>query len=166
MMTGAEVVLSWHEVAMASEIGRLRQLESLKAGRIDRHGFSGSGWNVHIEGACGELAAAKYLDMHWDGSIDTFKEPDLPLIQVRTRSRHDYELLVRPEDDDAAIWLLVTGNCPSYWLRGWAMGQECKREEWLREHGQRPRAHFVPTSALRPIRHLKEGLDRRRVKQV
>jgi hypothetical protein len=161
-MTGAEVVLSWHEVAMASEIGRLRQLASIKASRLDRHGFSGNGWDVHIEGACGELAAAKYLDLYWDGSVDTFKANDLPLIQVRTRSRHDYELLVRPEDDDEAIWVLVTGQSPCFWLRGWLMGRECKRFEWVREHGGRPPAYFVPTLGLRPISQLRFGLNKRR----
>ena len=153
-MSAVPVTLTWFEAAMASEVGRMRHLSAIKANRPDRHGFEGAGWNVHIEGACGELALAKVLGVYWDGSVDTFDAPDVGRLQVRTRSEHDYELIVRPTDSDTSRWVLVTGRCPRYVVRGWISGQEAKRPQWLRTHGGRPPAHFVPHAALHPISTL------------
>lgn len=148
------ITLTLAEVAMASEIGRLRQLAALKAKRADQHGFTGEGWSEHIEGACGELAVAKALGRYWDGSINTFQADDLPGLQVRTRSAHHYDLLVRPQDKDTALWIHVTGRCPTYVVHGWLPGHEAKRPEYLQTHGGRPPAYFVPASALRPLTEL------------
>ena len=148
------ITLSWHEAAMASEVGRLRQLASVKAGRQDQHGFSGDGWSEHIEGACGEAAVAKALNIFWDGSIDAFSRDDLPGLQVRTRSQHDWDLIVRPHDADQAIWVLVTGRCPSYLVHGWIYGHEAKAPAWLRTYGGRPPAYFVPKAALHDLGRL------------
>lgn len=153
------IELTWHEVAMASHVGWMRHLSAVRAGRPDRHGFTGDGWSEHCEGACGELAVAKLLGCYWDGSVDTFHAPDLPgKIQVRTRSRDDYELLVRPNDDDDARFVLVTGRAPVFVVRGWASGAESKRFEWLQHHGNRAGAYFVPQHALHPIASLTASL--------
>ena len=151
-----EVRLSWHESAMASDVGRLRQLAAIKAGLMDRHGYAGNGWAEHIEGAMGELVVAKVLDIYWDGSVNTFSRSDLPGIEVRTRSKGDYELIVRPHDSDESVFVLVTGKCPIYVVRGWIKGRDAKRPEWLKEHGSRPPAHFVPQEALKPVEALLE----------
>jgi hypothetical protein len=149
------VTLTWHEAAMASEVGRLRQLAAIRAGRPDRHGFSGLGWDAHVEGACGELSVAKVLGRYWDGSVDTFKSPDLPGgVQVRTRSKHDWELLIRPCDPREAVYVLVTGRCPSYRVHGWIQGSEAMRQEWLANHAGRPPAYFIPQEALLPLTTL------------
>jgi len=151
------VTLTWYEAAMASEIGRLRQLSSIKRQSPDAHGFEGVGWNEHIEGACGELAVAKLLGVYWDGSVDTFARNDLPGLQVRTRSSHGWDLIVRQDDADATRWVLVTGRCPTFLVRGWIFGHEAKRPQWLRTHGDRPGAYFVPKEHLRPMEALMEG---------
>jgi hypothetical protein len=148
------VTLTWHEAAMASHVGWMRQLAAIKAGKQDRHGYDGEGWSEHIEGACGELAVAKILGRYWDGSVNTWKADDLPGLQIRTRSRHDYDLIVRPGDDDQAAWVLVTGRCPEYRVRGWITGSDAKRAEWLRNYGGRPAAYFVPAEQLRGIEEI------------
>lgn len=150
----APITLTWHEVAMASEIGRLRQLAALKAKRVDQHGFTGDGWSEHIEGACGELAVAKALGRYWDGSINTFTGDDLPGLQVRTRSSHHYDLLVRPQDKDMTIWVHVTGRCPNYVVHGWLTSHDAKQPVYLKSYGNRPPAYFVPATALRPLSEL------------
>lgn len=153
-MSQVMVSLSWHEAAMASEIGRLRQLAAVKNSLPDRHGYDGDGWSEHIEGALGELAVAKALNIYWDGSINTFGAHDLPGVQVRTRSKHDYDLIVRDGDDPDAYWVLVTGKCPSYCVRGWILGRDAKKPQWRQAHGGRPAAYFVPQSHLQPITTL------------
>lgn len=140
---------------MSSEIGRLRQLASIKRGSLDQHGFDGLGWSEHIEGACGEMVVSKVLGIYWDGSIDTFKAPDISdRIQVRTRSSHSYELIVRKNDLDEDVFVLVTGRCPTYRVWGFVSGADSKRPEYLQTHGGRPPAYFVPQSQLQPIDNL------------
>jgi len=149
------VNLNWHEAAMASHVGWMRQLSAIKSGLVDRHGYDGEGWSEHIEGACGELAVAKLLGVFWDGSVNTWKANDLPGIQVRTRSKHGYDLLLRDDDADEARWVLVTGRCPAYVVHGWISGADAKRPEYLQAYGGRPPAFFVPSSRLRPIDELR-----------
>lgn len=150
-----DVTLQWHEYAMASEIGRLRQLTSVRRGSADNHGFTGLGWSEHIEGACGEMVVSKLLGVYWDGGIDTFKLPDVgSRIQVRTRSSHSYELIIRKDDPDDEIFVLVTGRCPNYRVWGFIKGENGKREEYLQTHGNRPAAYFVPQTKLEPMHAL------------
>lgn len=121
--------------------------------RPDRHGYKGAGWSEHIEGACGEAAVAKVLNRFWNGSVDTFATGgDVGDIQVRTRSSHDYELLVRPDDRDSDVFILVTGRAPTFRVIGYIWGRDAKRPEWLQTHGSRPAAYFVPHAFLTPIK--------------
>ena len=144
-MIGQKVALLWHEYAMASEIGRLRQLAAIRRSSTDNHGFDGLGWSEHIEGACGELVVCKYLRLYWNGGIDTFKGPDADIrIQVRTRSKHEFELIVRNDDNDDDIFVLVTGRCPNYIIRGFMLGRDAKQRQYLQAYGGRPPAFFVP----------------------
>ena len=99
-----KTTLKWHEVMLGGMTGVMRHVKSLKKGLKDAHGYDGEdGWTKHIDGALGEVVVAKALDHYWGGPIDTFKSADLgDIIQVRTRSRADYELIVRPDDLDQA----------------------------------------------------------------
>lgn len=152
----SSVRLTLAEMEQASILGCRRQIESLSKGRKDQHGFSGEdGWTVHIEGAGGELAVAKVLGIYPVFGLNTFHAADLARnIQVRTRSRDDYDLLVRPNDADDAIFVLVTGRIPNFEVRGWILGRDAKREDWLADHGGRPPAYFVKAKHLRDISTL------------
>jgi len=145
------VTLLWHEYAMASEVGRLRCLASIRQGLKHKYGMATAGWTESIEGACGELAVAKLLNIYWDGSVNTFKAPDVGTLQVRTRSRHDYDLIVRPEDSGDEKFVLVTGVAPEYVVRGWMLGKDAKRPEFLKTYGNRHPAYFVPQDKLLSI---------------
>jgi hypothetical protein len=146
-----KITLDWFEVAMASHVGWLRQVHSLKDNRKSGAKLNTAGWTEHCEGACGEYAVAKFLGITWNGSVDTFKADDLPGIQVRTRSKHDYELIVRKHDTEETNWILVTGVAPDFWVRGWMPGSKAKQSQWLRDYGGRPEAYFIPTKELLPM---------------
>jgi hypothetical protein len=151
------VQLTWGELHMAAQIGVLRQLEAIRKGLPDRHGFDGdTGWTIHIEGAAGELAVAKVLNMYWGGTVNTFKtEADVgSKIEVRTRSKDNYDLLVRNNDPDDSIFILVTGKAPKYNVIGWITGKDAKKEEWKQDYGGRPTAYFVPQNALNSLESL------------
>lgn len=86
------------------------------------------GWQTQVEGACGEVAAAKALGLYWPATVNTFKdEYDLADFEVRTRSKHHYGLLVRDNDPDDRRFILVTGECPYYKVWGWATAAEVRR---------------------------------------
>ena len=154
-----EITLTPYELMLGSSVGCMRQISALKACLPDKHGAEAGGWKLHIEGALGEIAAAKALGYYWSGSINTFKDPDLSRnIQVRTRSKNEYELIVRREDRDDDFFVLVTGVSPNYLVRGWLSGRESKRSNWLATHGGRESAYFVPHQALRNMDELKAEL--------
>ena len=151
-----EIKLNWTEMWIATGIGRIRQLEALKKNLPDKYGFTGDGWSVHIEGACGELAVAKALNMYWAGTVNTFKsKADVGKLEVRTRSRHDYDLLVRPDDKDESIFIHVTGKAPEFKIHGWLLGKDAKQPNFLQNYGGRDGAYFVPSSNLKSLDELR-----------
>jgi hypothetical protein len=152
------VVLTKMEALMAMHVGAMRHFSSIFGGREDRHGANGT-WDLHIAGAMGELCVARVLGIYWDGAIDVFKKADLGAdIQVRTRSRHEYELIVRDDDDPSDRFVLVTGSCPHFIVRGYIRGEDAQVAEWRHTHGNREPAFFVPQSALLPITGLQKEL--------
>ena len=150
-----EVVLVPSEQAIAKALGSYRQLKSEEAGLKDVHGFKGDGASIHTEGAGGELAFAKAFDLYPIFSEGTFKAPDFSTnIQIRTRSSHSYELIVRKDDSPTDIFVLITGTMPTYRIRGWMYGVEAMKPQYLENHGGREPAYFPPNSSLHDLREL------------
>lgn len=149
------LTLTSPEMMMASMVGCLRHISAVQAGLQDRHGAAAGGWQLHIEGALGEMAVAKCLGRFWSGPINNFKDADIGRhIQVRTRSRHDYDLIVRRDDSDDDLFVLVTGIAPDYCVKGWIRGRDAKQDKWLSAHGGREPAFFVPQSALTAMERI------------
>ncbi len=144
------IALDPREIMQASLCGVMRQVENIKLKRRPAHGAGREhDWQYAIEGALGEFALAKYLDIYIAGT-GTFAGPDVGGYEVRTRSKHSYDLIVRDEDEDDKTFWLVTGLNGVYVIRGWILAGDAKQEEYLAEHGGRPAAYFVPQSALHP----------------
>jgi hypothetical protein len=148
-----EVTLTPAELACATTVAALRHYSAVSRGSRDGHGLGRQeGAECHFHGCCAEVAAARALGVYWPASVNSYGEPDLPPDwQVRGRSRHDYDLLVRPGDSDDHRFVLVTGAAPSLRVVGWCYGREAKRSEFKRAYGGRPEAFFVPASSLRSI---------------
>lgn len=150
-----EVTLTNFEIFQAAMVGAKRNIEAKIRRLPDKHGFKGNGWDAHIEGACGEIAVAKVLNVFWNGSINTYKQlGDVSGLEVRTRSDLNYDLIIRDGDNSEAIYVLVVGRCPTYRVIGWLRGGDGKKAEYRQTYGDRPGAYFVPQSALRPIEEL------------
>jgi hypothetical protein len=152
-----EVKLEPYEFEMAARVGFVRRI------RLTIKGFDSSyfnpnqseAWGTDIEAACAELAVAKSLNVFWDGSVGTFKKPDVGPYQVRHTVRHDRSLIVRPKDADDEIYIFVTGSAPQFKLRGWLRGNEAKRDQFQRNPNSQAPAWFVPSSRLRDMEILK-----------
>lgn len=145
----------------AVKIGQKRQEEALAKNLPDKYGFDGiAGLAVHIEGAAGEMAVAQALNIPWDATINTFKSlPDLGAnIEIRTRSKSEYDLLVRPDDQDDKIFILVTRKgAQKFDVIGWIKAKDAKQNQWLKTYGNRPGAFFVPKEYLKKIEELYES---------
>lgn len=148
--------LTWFELWQASQVGCRRHIEAVQAG-FGNGAIPEQNWTLHVEGAGAEMAAAKAFDWYWSGSVNTFKDADIGRrVQVRWRSKPDYELIVRPRDRDEDFFVLVRGRAPQYEVYGGILGRDAKRDEWLRDYGGRPPAFFVPDSALCPVELVAE----------
>jgi len=139
---------------MAATVGILRNIQALKQGLPQCHGAKDEEmWRYHIEGAAGEMAFAKAMNIHWGAHSNVFKAPDVgSIIQIRTRSNADWDLIVRDNDSDDEIFVLVTGEIPNYRIVGWIKGSDAKKAEWYKDMGKRGKpAYFVPQECLNPL---------------
>lgn len=146
------IELSWSELMIAALVGVMRCVKSKYKGYENKHGLQGPGWNQDIQGACGELAVAKYLNVFWDGTMDSFTAgADVQGLQVRSTDR-DGRLIIRPTDPDDAVFILARGGPLEWEIAGWILGRDGKQEEFCGDPtGNRPAAYFVPIHALRPM---------------
>jgi hypothetical protein len=162
------VELNRRQIDAARELGMRRHYSSFRKALNPAHGAPGDeaySKRVNCYGALGEFAAAEYLGLPEPDSVDTFKTPDLQhRIQVRTRLQEHYDLIVRSDDADDEIFVLVyiqtatTRTPPVPYVRGWCFGREAKTDDYAREHGNRERAYFVPAADLRSMVTLRERI--------
>jgi len=157
-----EIVLTPPECTIRDLIANTRQNESINRGNRDQHGLeqgNRSPLECHILGVGGEIAASRALNVYWQPTVNTYKAPDLlENLQIRTRGRHDYDLLVRPYDKDEELFLLVTNSGvpgdPMYRVHGYLNGADAKQSKYKKDYGSRPSAFFVPCGDLKPLSSL------------
>ena len=118
---------------------------------------------MHRLGATGEVAVAAYLDLEDHLFTETTANRgscDLPGdIEVKTRSRHGYDLIVQRDERPDKRLVLVTIEREKVFLHGWCVAGDVMREEfWADPAGGRP-AYFVPKRSLRDIGELIDLLD-------
>ena len=142
------VALTPWEMLLAAQAGVMRQVENCKANRIPFYGAGNQNdWQLHIEGCLGEFALSKYLGVFWSGK-GRLRAPDVGEVDVRTRSKDNYELILHREDPDNRVFYLLCGVNGRYTVKGWITGEEGKQEKfWKDPAGGRP-AFFVPQIAL------------------
>ena len=149
------VELTASEMYFAAMVGVRRYINVRKGAHRSPLAENHDVWGNNIEGACGELAFAKAVNIYWDGSINTFKmRADVGLVEVRTRRKAGYELIVRDSDPDGRVFVLVQGEAPRFTVMGWYRSEQAKRPEWLQTHGGGSPAYFVPNGHLYPISTL------------
>jgi hypothetical protein len=144
------VTLSQEEVEIAAMIGCRRRAESKARGRIDNHGLGKADlWAIDIEGAAAEMAYCKFRGKFWSGSVNSFKGPDCGQnVQIRS-THHDYGcLIIRHQDSDNDIYVLLVGVCPTFTICGWIKGVDGKSEEFAQSPNGRPPAFFIPQHKL------------------
>jgi hypothetical protein len=112
---------------------------------------------IHLLGAAGEMAVASHLGLKEFLYKETEAKRgscDLPGIDVKTRSRHSYDLIVQKNESPNKKFVLVTIEHKKTLIHGWIRGKDAMKEEyWSDPAGGRP-AYFVPKTALMPMSTL------------
>jgi hypothetical protein len=155
MPTPISFVFSEEERSLAMEEGMRRQGVNEAKGLRGRNGGAWKGskaLDIHLLGAAGEVAVASYLGM----KEHLFKETearrgsdDLPGIDVKTRSRHQYDLIVQKNEDACKKFVLVTIESQKTFLHGWCYGHEALQERFWADPARGRPAYFVPKEVLR-----------------
>lgn len=147
-----EVLLTAEEAESAASVGRARFRESVAHGRKDTMGVDSE--QSHVWGAVGELVVAKSLGVEWSRSINTFKgELDVAGYEVRTRSTLNGELIIRKNDADDRMFVLVvpTREKLRFLIAGMMRARMAKQGKYWREDRGHPFAWFVPQQDLIPF---------------
>ena len=161
MPTPIEFTFSNEERQQAMEEGLRRQGFNESKGLRGRNGGAWQGskaLDIHLLGAAGEVAVASYLNM----KEHLFKETearrgsdDLPGMDIKTRSKSRYDLIVQKGSNDRKKYVLVTIENQKTLLHGWCYGHEAMQERFWADPAKGRPAYFVPQSALRSMESLK-----------
>jgi hypothetical protein len=89
--------------------------------------------------------------------VNTFKrEKDVgATFEVRSIDNMSKSLLVRADDADDAYFVCVAVLGDACYIMGYLLGKDAKKGKWLRDPNGREPAFFVPVSALKDPRELK-----------
>jgi hypothetical protein len=162
MPTPIEFVFSEEERKQAMEEGKRRQSVNEAKGLRGRNRGAWRGdkaLEIHLLGAAGEMAVASYLGL----KHELYKESeakrgsdDLPGMDVKTRSKHAYDLIVQKNEDSSKKFVLVTIECQKTFIHGWCYGHEAMQGQYWADPARGRPAFFVPQSALRTMESLNE----------
>jgi hypothetical protein len=157
-----EFVFTPEERRLAMEEGMRRQTVNEAKGLRGRNKgprFGDKALEVHLLGAAGEMAVASYMDLkeHLYSEQEAKRgSDDLPGgIDVKTRSKHKYDLLVQRRSDPGKKFVLVTIENQKTLLHGWCYGSEAMDEKYWADPARGRPAYFVPQSVLRSMESLK-----------
>lgn len=110
------------------------------------------GWNMDIEGACGELAFALACGLPWTGQRS--ERYDVEPFQVRTTKYPRGRLLLyegEPSKYPDDLFVLVVGEAPEFRIVGYCKGSEVPTIGVFRDLQRGRPCWQVEQSALTPI---------------
>jgi hypothetical protein len=160
MPTPISFVFSEEERRFAMAEGMRRQGVNEAKGLRGRNGGAWKGskaLDIHLLGAAGEVAVASYLGL----KEHLFKETeakrgsdDLPGIDVKTRSKASYDLIVQKREDPKKKFVLVTIENQQTLLWGWCYGHEASQKHFWADPARGRPAFFVPKNYLHSMETL------------
>jgi hypothetical protein len=155
------VELTQSQIDLANKEAIRRQTENEAKGLKGRNKAASTGKKAlefHKLGCIGEIAVASYMGL--DSEVFTLDRPlrgscDLPgNIEVKTRSKHDFDLLIQITDDPNKNFVLVTHDGKTTKIAGWIRGHDAMRREWIKEYVRGRPCYAVNQTKLRPIETL------------
>lgn len=124
-------------------------------GRNNAPAYGSKALEMHRLGCIGEMAVASMLGLEqllFSNQEARRGSSDLPGgIEVKTRSRHGYDLLVQLGDNPEKTFVLVTHQEHTTQVVGWIGGRDAMRSEYIRELVRGRPCYVVPRGQLRPV---------------
>lgn len=160
MPTPIEFVFSEEERKLAMEEGMRRQGVNEAKGLRGRNGgaaFGAKALDIHLLGSAGEMAVASYLGLKhllYKESEAKRGSDDLPGMDIKTRSKHQYDLIVQRREDPAKKFVLVTIEDKTTLIHGWCWGAEAMKEEFWKDPARGRPAFFFPKELLHSMEEL------------
>jgi len=160
MPTPVAFVFSEEERRIAMEEGARRQSVNEAKGLRGRNRGPCAGskaLEIHLLGAAGEMAVASYLNMKDCLYKEIQAQPgaeDLPGIDVKTRSKKHYDLIVQKRENPNKKFILVTIEKGETLIHGWCYGRDAMKEEFWADPARGRPAYFFPQEKLRPMEEL------------
>jgi hypothetical protein len=157
MPTPISFVFSEEEKSLAMEEGMRRQQVNEARGLRGRNGGAWKGnkaLDIHLLGAAGEMAVASHLGMKdflYKETQAKKGSDDLPGIDIKTRSKHSYDLIVQRNENPDKKFVLVTIQNKVTLIHGWCYGRNAMKEKFWADPAGGRAAYFVPQSFLNPI---------------
>lgn len=146
---------SEEERALALREATRRQKANEQRNVSGRNGGASTGvlaLSHHKIGAAGEVAVASYLglkDYLFKDKNPSRDSYDLPYnIDVKTRAKHNYDLIVQLDDKSDKIYWLVTIENKNTKIHGWIPHDKCVKKEYIKDPAGGRKAYFVPKENL------------------
>lgn len=138
--------LTYDQIMLAVQMGSRRNVTAKKKGFMPAIGM---GWDIHIEGALSEVAAAKALNLWLDPSIGKQREEDLIGWNIRSTRYESGELRIEDYETDGKF-LLMIGSFDIWRVAGWCTAEDARSigEFKVKKQGRTP-AWWVPQEKLR-----------------
>jgi hypothetical protein len=155
-----EFVFSDEERQSAVAEGRRRQSVNESKGLRGRNNgasIGGKALEIHLLGAAGEMAVGSFLGMKhllFQESEAKRGSDDLPGIDVKTRSKHSYDLIVQKNEDPQKKFVLVTIENQTTLIHGWCLGEEAMEERFWKDPARNRPAFFFPKELLHNMNDL------------
>ena len=154
-----EVRLSEAERVEPRRIGLLRNSEAQAQGLKNQKVCDRSEDDNHVFGVLGEAAIQKLLGLtHLPLTVNTFQRVgDVAGLEIKTRSRHDMDLLLHfGKRYDRNFVLVTTEDQRIFRVHGWIWGHDAAQERFIQTYSKKgqppgPPAYFCPQKELNPI---------------
>lgn len=162
MPTPISFVFTEEEKNLAMEEGMRRQGVNEEKGLRGRNGGAWKGskaLDIHLLGAAGEMAVASHLGMKdflYKETQAKKGSDDLPGIDIKTRSKHSYDLIVQKREDPRKKFVLVTIENQKTLIHGWCYGHEAMKEEFWADPARGRPAYFVTKEHLHSMESLND----------
>jgi hypothetical protein len=145
------VTLCDEDYGLARTMGAARCAEAQQANRLGRAGCPPNNLEQDIDGAAAEIAFARAIRVSLPAMNGPSTGPDVAHFHVRSTTRANGQLIVRPGDADENVYVLVIGKGKAWRIIGTATGKEANRREYWFDRNGRQGCYMVPQSKLRRL---------------
>jgi len=134
-MMNVEITLSTPELFVGASVGNMRRIASMQNGNNKNKHAHKSDWATDADGACAEMAASKYYGIYWEPHVNVFHErPDLSNgYNVRSTCHASGRLIIRPNDSEDHLFILVICKAPTFRLVGAIVGKVGKQVDFFQK---------------------------------